>query len=494
MVLATVIRLEFAYPGVGVFAGDSLQYLSLVTAHGVIMVFFMIMPLLLGAFANFLLPTQLGVHDVAFPRLNSAAFWFLPGGLLMLAQLVCVDRRYQRMNCFNIREIESILKKRFFTDLLNTHDHKKLLHKTVADLKFKISDNFLTPNLFTFYNYGIDFTPKNRYTKFKQLKNEDVLYLNESSLYWFLLKTYRHLFLYSALNRFLLEHFYDSVSIIPVVVFFKKIATFAFSLVFALYSSFSTLASDLGNEISAFSTKTFSEYFHLLLSFASVSCRYLTVSVKFFLTNAIFEFLNFFYFYLVSLFAISQSIGNFIVSFVKNLFKFLTSFSFNLFDYFFIFNILESFYLSNDSVFKTKNAISITKLYHGFYEFYCYYFFNVKSLELPRVFFSTNVNSEKFNSFGETAQTFYENNHVLYFKRMKFVKTRLFLFDTKSDQFSPERNFYSYYNFNSHITYLYILIHFLSQSVLLIFSILVSLFDFKQLSFLTHSFGNLIVT
>ena len=54
MVLATLIRLEFAYPGVGVFAGDSLQYLSTATAHGVIMVFFMIMPLLFGAFANFL--------------------------------------------------------------------------------------------------------------------------------------------------------------------------------------------------------------------------------------------------------------------------------------------------------------------------------------------------------------------------------------------------------------------------------------------------------
>lgn len=74
MVLATIIRAEMAYPGVGILAGDSLQYLSVVTAHGVIMVFFMIMPLLFGAFGNFLLPTQLGVHDVAFPRLNSAAF------------------------------------------------------------------------------------------------------------------------------------------------------------------------------------------------------------------------------------------------------------------------------------------------------------------------------------------------------------------------------------------------------------------------------------
>lgn len=74
MVLATIIRLEMAYPGVGILAGDNSQYLSIVTAHGVIMVFFMAMPLLFGFFGNFLLPTQLGVHDVAFPRMNSAAF------------------------------------------------------------------------------------------------------------------------------------------------------------------------------------------------------------------------------------------------------------------------------------------------------------------------------------------------------------------------------------------------------------------------------------
>lgn len=72
--MATSMRFEFSYPGAGVFAGDSLQYLTIASAHGVIMVFFMIIPLLFGAYANFLLPTQLGVHDVAFPRLNSAAF------------------------------------------------------------------------------------------------------------------------------------------------------------------------------------------------------------------------------------------------------------------------------------------------------------------------------------------------------------------------------------------------------------------------------------
>lgn len=118
MVLATIIRLEMAYPGVGILAGDNSQYLSIVTAHGVIMVFFMAMPLLFGFFGNFLLPTQLGVHDVAFPRMNSAAFWFLPASLLALCQLVCVDRRYQRMNCFNIKELQSLLRNRFYPEIL----------------------------------------------------------------------------------------------------------------------------------------------------------------------------------------------------------------------------------------------------------------------------------------------------------------------------------------------------------------------------------------
>ena len=158
MVLATVMRLEFAYPGVGVFAGDSIQYLSLASAHGVIMVFFMIMPLLFGAFANFLIPTQLGVHDVAFPRLNSAAFWFLPGGLLMLCQLVCVDRRYQRMNCFNIREVQSLLKRRFFADLVNAHDSHTLLDNTAVGLRYKLgAANAFNSNFALFSQFNLRF-------------------------------------------------------------------------------------------------------------------------------------------------------------------------------------------------------------------------------------------------------------------------------------------------------------------------------------------------
>ena len=161
MSLATIIRLEFAYPGVGILAGDSLQYLSIATAHGVIMVFFMIMPLIFGGFGNFLLPTQLGVHDVAFPRLNSAAFWFIPGGLIMLCQLVCIDRRYQRMNCFNIRELQGILKRRFFTDLVNSNNHRDFLNNSIVSVRFKLNNSLnLDPDIFTFYNFGLLNTTK----------------------------------------------------------------------------------------------------------------------------------------------------------------------------------------------------------------------------------------------------------------------------------------------------------------------------------------------
>ena len=175
MVLATIIRLEMAYPGVGILAGDSLQYLSIVTAHAVVMVFFMIMPLMFGAFGNFLLPTQLGVHDVAFPRLNSAAFWFLPAGLIMLCQLVCLDRRYQRMNCFNIREVQSLLKSRYFNDLINMFDHHWFLESTALGIRFKTNGiDVINPNLLIVLNHGLVTTPNNRNQQYLNL-NEKVI-------------------------------------------------------------------------------------------------------------------------------------------------------------------------------------------------------------------------------------------------------------------------------------------------------------------------------
>lgn len=74
LLLATVVRVELAFPGASVLGNNSERYLTVVSMHAIVMVFFVIIPLLFGAFGNFLLPTQLGVRDVAFPRLNSFMF------------------------------------------------------------------------------------------------------------------------------------------------------------------------------------------------------------------------------------------------------------------------------------------------------------------------------------------------------------------------------------------------------------------------------------
>jgi len=72
--LATMIRLELAYPGSPFFKGDSTRYLQTITAHGLIMIFFVVVPILFGGFANFLIPYHVGSKDVAYPRLNSIGF------------------------------------------------------------------------------------------------------------------------------------------------------------------------------------------------------------------------------------------------------------------------------------------------------------------------------------------------------------------------------------------------------------------------------------
>tara|TARA_B110000091_G_scaffold214389_1_gene267469 strand:- start:8357 stop:8662 length:306 start_codon:yes stop_codon:yes gene_type:complete len=85
--LATFIRLELATPGSLFFKGDSLRYLQVITAHGLIMVFFVVVPILFGAFANFLIPYHVGSKDVAFPRLNSIGFWIQPCGYILVAKI-----------------------------------------------------------------------------------------------------------------------------------------------------------------------------------------------------------------------------------------------------------------------------------------------------------------------------------------------------------------------------------------------------------------------
>src|SRR5436190_20162364 len=74
-----------AYNG-GVMAPEF--YISLVTMHGTIMVFFLFTAVLTGGFGNFLIPLQIGARDMAFPFLNALSYWvFLLSCIVILSAL-----------------------------------------------------------------------------------------------------------------------------------------------------------------------------------------------------------------------------------------------------------------------------------------------------------------------------------------------------------------------------------------------------------------------
>ena len=87
--LSDTIRLQLAIPN-SLYLNNSHQlYNVVITAHALAMIFFFVMPMLIGSFANYLVPIQLGTVDMSFPRLNNISYWLLiPSSLLLILSLI----------------------------------------------------------------------------------------------------------------------------------------------------------------------------------------------------------------------------------------------------------------------------------------------------------------------------------------------------------------------------------------------------------------------
>lgn len=89
--LSVLMRIELASPNPQILLHNGQLWNVLITAHALFMVFFLVMPVTMGAFGNYLVPLMIGTSDTAFPRINNIAFWFLVPSMLFAVLSCLID-------------------------------------------------------------------------------------------------------------------------------------------------------------------------------------------------------------------------------------------------------------------------------------------------------------------------------------------------------------------------------------------------------------------
>jgi len=94
VVLVISIRLELVHYGSSFFKGDLLKYLQVIIVYGLTIFFFVVVLVIFGGFANFLILYHTGSKDVVFPCLNNIGFWIQLAWYLFVVHLAYLRKSY----------------------------------------------------------------------------------------------------------------------------------------------------------------------------------------------------------------------------------------------------------------------------------------------------------------------------------------------------------------------------------------------------------------